>query len=210
MFLQHDVEDQAELWWFGDPCISMLCYCSAVALVLGLGMGGVALLSSASSEVPSSAVWHLTVGSALCILALILVLKQLLSSAVQDMGCVRSQRRIVQLRSGGSLDPSLLLSIGLLLMLGGATLLLCLASSHMLLTGTLLLSCGGTVVLSVVAYRSMNHVWERRERRRRRMRRRVRVYTVARQRSYMWRDSASSQAGLIWVVNNRNKKIVRI
>ncbi|XP_017326992.1 transmembrane protein 125 [Ictalurus punctatus] len=197
MFLQQDVEDQVELWWFGEPCISLLCYTSSVALVLGLGTGGVALLSSAGSAEVSSAVWRLTVGSALCILALVLVLKQLLSSAVQDMGCVRSRRRIVQLRSGGSIDPSLLLAIGLALMLGGATVLLCLASSHMLLTGTLLLSSGGAVVLSVVAYGAMKHVWERRERRRRRIHRRVRVYTVAGQRSHMWRDSASSQAGLI-------------
>lgn len=210
MFLQQDVEDQVELWWFGEPCISLLCYTSSVALVLGLGTGGVVLLSSASTAAQSSAVWRLTVGSALCILALVLVLKQLLSSAVQDMGCVRSRRRIVQLRSGGSVDPSLLLAIGLMLMLGGATVLLFLASSHMLVTGTLLLSCGGAVVLSVVAYGAMKHVWERRERRRRRIRRRVRVYTVAGQRNHMWRDSASSQAGLIWMERNGNEKKLRI
>lgn len=196
-FLQPDVEDQVELWWFGEPCASLLCYASSVVLVLVLGTGGVVLLSSASSAPPSSAVWRLTVGSALCILALVLVLKQLLSSAVQDMGCVRSRRRIVQLRSGGSADPSLLLAVGLALMLAGAAVLLCLGSSHMLLTGTLLLSCGGAVVLSVAAYAVMKYVQERRERRSRRIRRRVRVYTVAAQRSHVWRDSASSQADLI-------------
>lgn len=195
--LQQDVEDQVELWWFGEPCTSLLCYTSSVVLVLGLGTGGVVLLSSASSASSTSAVWRLIMGSALCILALVLVLKQLLSSAVQDMGCVRSRRRIVQLRSGGSVDPSLLLAIGLALMLSGATVLLCLASSHMLLTGTLLLSCGGAVVLSVVAYGALKYAWERRESRRRRIRRRVRVYTVTGQRSQLWRDSASSQAGLI-------------
>ncbi|KAG7329835.1 hypothetical protein KOW79_006057 [Hemibagrus wyckioides] len=168
MFLQQDVEDPVELWWFDEPCISLLCYTSSVALVLGLGSGGVVLLSSASSAEPSSAVWRLIVGSTLCVLALVLVLKQLLSSAVQDMGCVRSRRRIVQLRSGGSADPSLLLAVGLALMLGGGTVLLCLASSHMLLTGSLLLTCGGAVVLSVGAYTAMKYLWERRERRRRR------------------------------------------
>ncbi|KAI5612527.1 hypothetical protein C0J50_4259, partial [Silurus asotus] len=197
MFLQQDVEDQVELWWFGEPCISLLCYISSVALVLGLGTGGVVLLSSASSVEASSAVWRLSVGSALCVLALVLVLKQLLSSAVQDMGCVRSRRRIVQLRSGGDVDPSLLLAVGLALTLGGAAVLLCLASSHMLLTGMLLLSSGGALVLSVVVYVTMKYVWKRRASRRRRIRRRVRVYTVAGRSSHMWRDSASSQAGLI-------------
>ncbi|GAA6077673.1 transmembrane protein 125 [Tachysurus ichikawai] len=197
MFLQQDVEDQVELWWFGEPCVSVLCYTSSVALVLGLGTGGVVLLSSAGSAEPSSAVWRLVVGSTLCILALVLVLKQLLSSAVQDMGCVRSRRRIAQLRSGGSSDPSLLLAVGLALMLGGATVLLCLASSHMLLTGTLLLTCGVVVVLSVAAYATMKYVWEQRERRRRRIRRRVRVYTIGGQTSHVWRDSASSHVGLI-------------
>lgn len=197
LFLRQDAEDPVELWWFGEPCISLLCYTSSVALVLGLGTGGVVLLSSASSSEASSAVWRLTIGSTLCILALVLVLKQLLSSAVQDMGCVRSRQRIVQLRSGGSVDPSLLLAIGLALMLGGATVLLCLASSHMLLAGTLLLSFGGAVVLSVGVYGTMIYVRKQRERRRRRIQRRVRVYTVAGSVGHTWRDSASSQAGLI-------------
>ncbi|XP_062860115.1 transmembrane protein 125 [Trichomycterus rosablanca] len=195
-FLRQQVEMQVEFWWFAEPCMSLLCYSSSVALVLSLGIGGVALLSSASSSAASSAIWRLTVGSALCLLALVLVLKQLLSSAVQDMGCVHNYRRIMQLRSGGSTDPLLMLAVGLALMLCGVTVLLGLGTSDMLLCGMLLLSCGSAVVLSVVVYGVVVYVWGRRERRRR-IPRRVRVYTVSRQRSHMWRDSAFSQAGLI-------------
>lgn len=194
---QREIDMQVEFLWFAQPCMSALCYSSAVALVLSLGIGGVALLSSANSSAASSAIWRLTVGSTLCLLALVLVLKQLLSSAVQDMGCVRSYRRIMQLRSGGSTDPLLMLTVGLALMLCGVTVLLGLGASDMLLCGTLLLSCGSAVVLSVVIYSLVVHIWRRREMRMRRIQRRVRVYTVSRQRSQMWRDSAFSQAGLI-------------
>ncbi|XP_072544502.1 transmembrane protein 125 [Salminus brasiliensis] len=198
-----DAEVPLELWWFGDPCVSLLCYCSSVAVVLGLGLAGVFMLSSAGSATGPSALWRLAVGFTLCLLALTVLLKQLLSSAVQDMGCIRSRRRILQLRSGGSVDPLLLLATGLALMVCGSTLLLVLSRSDTLLSGTVLLSCGGAVVLAVVAYRAVVYVMERRNRRmRRRMvrrrRRRVRVYAVTgQQRSQPWRVSASSQASLI-------------
>lgn len=197
---RRDVEDQVELWWFGDPCVSLLCYCSSVAVVLGLGLAGVLLLSSAGSAAGPSTLWRLAVGSTLCLLALAVLLKQLLSSAVQDMGCIRSRRRILQLRSGGSVDPLLLLATGLALMVCGATLLLALGHTDTLLSGTVLLASGGAVVLSVAAYGAMVYVKEqrrRRVRRRRRRGRRQRVYTVTAQRNQLWRDSASSQASLI-------------
>uniref|UniRef100_A0A3B1JSA1 Transmembrane protein 125b n=1 Tax=Astyanax mexicanus TaxID=7994 RepID=A0A3B1JSA1_ASTMX len=171
--LQHwrrDAEDPVELWWFGDPCVSLLCYCSSVALVLGLGLAGVF---------------------------------QLLSSAVQDMGCIRSRRRILQLRSGGFMDPLLLLATGLALMVCGAALLLGLSRSETLMSGTVLLSGGAAVVLAVVIYGTVVFIKKRRNRRRMRRRRvvrrrrRVRVYTVTGQRSQPWRVSASSQASLI-------------
>ncbi|KAL7879475.1 hypothetical protein SRHO_G00017290 [Serrasalmus rhombeus] len=193
------MEDQVELWWFGDPCISVLCYCTSVTVVLGLGLAGVLLLSSAGSATGPSALWRLAVGSTLCLLALAVLLKQLLSSAVQDMGCIRSRRRILQLRSGGSLDPLLLLATGLALMVCGAALLLALSRSDTLLSGTVLLASGGAVVLGVVAYGTVVYVkeWRRRRTRRRRRGRRVRVYAVTAQRNQPWRDSASSQASLI-------------
>ncbi|KAL6489816.1 hypothetical protein MHYP_G00001610 [Metynnis hypsauchen] len=198
---RRDVEDQVELWWFGDPCISVLCYCTSVTVVLGLGLAGVLLLSSAGSATGPSALWRLAVGSTLCLLALVVLLKQLLSSAVQDMGCIRSRRRILQLRSGGSLDPLLLLATGLALMVCGAALLLALSRSDTLLSGTVLLASGGAVVLGVVAYGTVVYMkeWRRRRTRRRRRRRgrRVRVYAVTAQRNQPWRDSASSQASLI-------------
>uniref|UniRef100_A0A8B9LDM7 Transmembrane protein 125b n=1 Tax=Astyanax mexicanus TaxID=7994 RepID=A0A8B9LDM7_ASTMX len=204
--LQHwrrDAEDPVELWWFGDPCVSLLCYCSSVALVLGLGLAGVFVLSSAGSVTGPSALWRLAVGSTLCLLALAVLLKQLLSSAVQDMGCIRSQRRILQLRSGGFMDPLLLLATGLALMVCGAALLLGLSRSETLMSGTVLLSGGAAVVLAVVIYGTVVFIKKRRNRRRMRRRRvvrrrrRVRVYTVTGQRSQPWRVSASSQASLI-------------
>ncbi|XP_030630639.1 transmembrane protein 125 [Chanos chanos] len=201
LWLQQQVlEEQVELWWFGEPGLSLLCYCSSVGLVLGLGLGGVGLLSTASSAVGSSAVWRLGVGSTLCLLALVVLLKQLLSSAVQDMGCVRSRRRVELLRSGGYADPFLLLFTGLAMVVCGA-MLLGLNWSDMLLSGVVLLSSGGAVVMSVAVYRMVIYIkdWRRRSGRRRRRgrRRRMRVYTVTGQRTQPWRDSASSQASLI-------------
>uniref|UniRef100_A0AAY4AX47 Transmembrane protein 125b n=2 Tax=Denticeps clupeoides TaxID=299321 RepID=A0AAY4AX47_9TELE len=191
------VEEQVEMWWFGEPAVSLLCYCASVALVLGLGLGGVGLLSTAASAVGASAVWRLGVGSALCLLALVVLLKQLLSSAVQDMGCVRSRRRVETLRSGGCLDPALLLAAGLSMSICGATLM-GLSRPDMLVTAVVLLACGGAVTLGVALYCAVAFIRNRERRRQRRRRgRRRRVYTITGQNSQPWRDSASSQASLI-------------
>ncbi|XP_051554126.1 transmembrane protein 125 [Myxocyprinus asiaticus] len=190
------VEDQVELWWFSEPHVSILCYCFSVAMVLGLGSAGVGFLSAASSAVGLSALWRLGVGSTLCLLALVVLLKQLLSSAVQDMGCIRSRRRIEQLRTGGTADPVLLLFTGLALVVCGTTLL-SLTQSDMLLSGVILLATGSAVVLGVMVYGVVVHVQGRRNTRRRRRRQRVRVYTVTGQRNRPWRDSNSSQSNLL-------------
>lgn len=189
------VEEQVELWWFNKPHVSLLCYCFSVAMVLSLGSAGVGLLSTASSAVGPSVLWRLGVGSTLCLLALVVLMKQLLSSAVQDMGCIRSRRRIEQLRSGGTADPVLLLFTGLALVVCGTTLL-SLSESDMMLSGVTLLASGGAVVLGVIAYGVTVYVQGRRNVRRRR-RQRVRVYTVTGQRNRPWRDSTSSQSNLL-------------
>uniref|UniRef100_A0A672T4F6 Transmembrane protein 125b n=2 Tax=Sinocyclocheilus grahami TaxID=75366 RepID=A0A672T4F6_SINGR len=189
------VEEQVELWWFNEPHVSLLCYCFSVAMVLSLGSAGVGLLSTASSAAGPSVLWRLGVGSTLCLLALVVLMKQLLSSAVQDMGCIRSRRRIEQLRSGGAVDPVLLLFTGLALVVCG-TMLLSLTQLDMLLSGVTLLASGGAVVLGVMAYGVMVYVQGRRNTRRRR-RQRVRVYTVTGQRNRPWRDSTSSHSNLL-------------
>ncbi|XP_063076070.1 transmembrane protein 125 [Engraulis encrasicolus] len=194
------LEEQVELWWFGEPRVSLLCYGASVGLVLGLGLGGIGLLSTASSASGRSAAWRLGVGSTLCLLALAVLLKQLLSSAVQDMGCVRSRRRVELLRTGGRMDPALLLAAGVGVAVCGGTLL-GLGEQDMLLSGVVLLACGGTVVLGVGVYSTVA-AWQMRRdvrrRRRRGRRRRVRVYTVSTgPNPQPWRDSASSQASLI-------------
>ncbi|KAK5906941.1 hypothetical protein CesoFtcFv8_004843 [Champsocephalus esox] len=100
--IQHSIlDEQVELWWFRDPGKSLLCYFVAVLLILGCGLGGVGLLSTTTSV---SSEWRLGAGTALCLLALGVLLKQLLSSAVQDMNCIRSRQRINMLKSGGLSD----------------------------------------------------------------------------------------------------------
>ncbi len=193
------VEEQVELWWFNEPHVSLLCYCFSVAMVLSLGSAGVGLLSTASSAAGPLMLWRLGVGSTLCLLALLVLMKQLLSSAVQDMGCIHSRRRIEQLRSGGTVDPVLLLFTGLALLVCGTTLL-CLTQLDMLLSGVTLLASGSAVVLGVMVYGVKVYVQGRRNTRRRRQRR-VRVYTVTGQRNRPWRESASSQSNLVWKKN---------
>ncbi|KTG44099.1 hypothetical protein cypCar_00008031 [Cyprinus carpio] len=93
------------------------------------------------------------------------LMKQLLSSAVQDMGCIHSRRCIEQLRSGGTADPVLLLFTGLALVVCG-TMLLSLTQLDMLHSGVTLLASGGAVVLGVMAYGVMVYVQGRRNIRR--------------------------------------------
>lgn len=212
---RHILEDQVELWWFREPRHSLLCYCASVALVLGLGLGGVGLLSTTTSL---SGEWRLGVGTTLCLLALVVLLKQLLSSAIQDMNCVRSQRRINQLKSGGQVDPALILVVGLALMVCGIVLLCMVTiSSHdsqghdsreMLMSGLVLMAAGGVMALAILGYSGLVYFKKRRaERRRGMMRARrarrlgtqaVRVFSVSGgQISPVRRETSSSRISLI-------------
>uniref|UniRef100_A0A672HS42 Transmembrane protein 125-like n=1 Tax=Salarias fasciatus TaxID=181472 RepID=A0A672HS42_SALFA len=209
---QRVLDDQVELWWFREPRRSLLCYCASVALILGLGLGGVGLLSTTDSL---SGEWRLGVGTTLCLLALAVLLKQLLSSAVQDMNCVRSRRRIEQLKSGGRADPALFLAVGLAVMLCG-TVLICLvvigSKAHdrrdMLASGLVLTAAGAGVTLAVAGYGVLAYLRRRREQRRRRtMRmsrgrragtRAVRVFNVSGGSiSQARRETSSSRTSLI-------------
>ena len=207
------LEDQVELWWFREPRQSLLCYCASVALILGLGLGGVGLLSTTSSL---SGEWRLGVGTTLCLLALVVLLKQLLSSAIQDMNCVHSRRRIEQLKSGGRADPALILAVGLAVMLCG-TVLLCLATlgdqrydgGEMLVSGVVLMAAGAGLALAVLYYSVLGFLKRRREQRRRRRMRNMsrarrlggqaaRVFSVSGgHMSQARRDTASSRISLL-------------
>ncbi|XP_072295440.1 transmembrane protein 125 [Eucyclogobius newberryi] len=158
--IQHSIlEEHVELWWFRDPGKSLLCYSVSILLILGCGLGGVGLLSTTTSV---SSEWRLGAGTALCLLALGVLLKQLLSSAVQDMNCVRSRRRIDMLKSGGLSDLLVLLITGVsLLICGGVLLRLALANhmpkpgkalNDMYISGVVLLVGGGAAVMGVGIY----------------------------------------------------------
>ncbi|KAM4727899.1 transmembrane protein 125 [Anableps anableps] len=209
---QHILEDEVQFWWFREPRRSLFCYCASVVLILGLGLGGVGLLSTTNSL---SVEWRLGVGTTLCLLALAVLLKQLLSSAIQDMNCVHSRRQIEQLRSGGRADPAVILAVGLAVTLCGMVLL-CVATagsrSHdsrdMLVSGAVLMAAGAGMGLAVVGYSVMVHLKRRREQRmRRRLRIRrvrrlggqgVRIFNVSpRQTSQARRDMSTSRTSLI-------------
>ncbi|KAM9790424.1 transmembrane protein 125 [Syngnathus typhle] len=168
------LEEQIELRWFREPRRSLLCYCASVALILILGLGGVGFLWAAGPDV--SGEWRLGVGAALCLLSLALLLKQLVSSAVQDMNCIHSQRRIDQLKSGGRADPALILIVGLAVTLCG-TVLLCAgaiggrgddAGGGMLLSGLALVATGLGTIMALAGYAALVYLKKRRERARRR------------------------------------------
>ncbi|MEQ2174428.1 hypothetical protein GOODEAATRI_007915 [Goodea atripinnis] len=209
---QHGLEDEVQFWWFREPRRSLFCYCASVALILGLGLGGVGLLYTTNSL---SVEWRLGVGTTLCLLALAVLLKQLLSSAIQDMNCVHSRRQIEQLRSGGRADPALILVVGLAVMLCGVVLL-CVAtigshshdSREMVVSGGVLMAAGASMGLAVVGYSVMMRLKRRREQRmRRRLRIRrarrlggqaVRVFSVSpQQMSQARRDTSTSRTSLI-------------
>ncbi|KAK5859547.1 hypothetical protein PBY51_021099 [Eleginops maclovinus] len=206
------LEDQVELWWFREPRRSLLCYLASVALIMGLGLGGVGLLSTTTSL---SGEWRLWVGTTLCLLALAVLLKLLLSSAIQDMNCVHSWRRIDQLKSGGRADPALILAVGMAVMICG-TVLLCMATigtqSHdnkeMFVSSLVLMAAGAGMVLAVVTYNMVLYFERRRDQRRRiRMRmnrartlgsRTVRVFSVSgAQMGPARRETSSSRTSLI-------------
>nr|XP_057923786.1 transmembrane protein 125 [Doryrhamphus excisus] len=166
------MEDQVDLWWFKDPRHSLMCYCASVALILGLGLGGVCLLSTITTSISNE--WRLGVGTTLCLLSLAVLLKQLLSSAIQDMNCVHSRRQIEQLKSGGQADPALILVVGVAVILCG-TVLLCVTtisnkgedSVEMLVSGLVLMAAGLGMALAVVGYGVLVYFKRRREQTRR-------------------------------------------
>lgn len=204
--IQHSIlEEQVELWWFREPGKSLLCYCVAVLLILGCGLGGVGLLSTTTSV---SSEWRLGAGTALCLLALGVLLKQLLSSAVQDMNCVRSRQRINMLKSGGLSDVLVVLITGLSLLICGAVLLhLALANdmpkpgqalNDMYISGVVLLAGGGTAVFGVAVYSAAVVLLERTRHGQRLMDRVVNIFTVSGHMDHRARrETTSSMANLI-------------
>ncbi|XP_074077755.1 transmembrane protein 125 [Macrotis lagotis] len=113
------LEDHVELWWSQEPRRAALCFSVAVGLVAGCGAGGVALLYSTNSR---SGEWRLAMGTVLCLLALLVLVKQLLGSAVQDMNCIRQPQHVALLRSGGGTDSLVVLVSGLVLLVSGLVL----------------------------------------------------------------------------------------
>ncbi|XP_067846097.1 transmembrane protein 125 [Heptranchias perlo] len=155
---QSILEDQVELWWFQDLKRSILCYSVAVVLILGTGLGGIILLSTATSK---SSEWRLGVGTVLCLLALVILLKQLLSSAIQDMNCVRNRTQINKLRSGGFIDYLIILIAGFIILTCGYVLIILANSdprlsgrnwSDMLIAGVAITLAGSIILLSLLVY----------------------------------------------------------
>lgn len=204
--IQHNIlEEQVELWWFRDPRKSLFCYCVAVLLILGCGLGGVGLLSTTTSV---SSEWRLGTGSALCLLALGILLKQLLSSAVQDMNCIRNRQRINMLKSGGLSDLLVVLITGLLLLIcGGVLLHLALvhhmpkpgqALNDMYISGVVLLTGGGAAVVGVGIYSVVVVLMERTRHGRRLVDRVLNIFTVSGHMDHRARrETTSSLANLI-------------
>uniref|UniRef100_A0A669D7V8 Transmembrane protein 125 n=1 Tax=Oreochromis niloticus TaxID=8128 RepID=A0A669D7V8_ORENI len=191
--IQHSIlEEQVELWWFRDPGKSVLCYCVAVILILGCGLGGVGLLSTTTSV---SSEWRLGTGTALCLLALGVLLKQLLSSAVQDMNCVRSRQRIDMLKSGGLSDLLVVLITGLSLLICGGVLL---PLNDMYISGVVLLAGGGAAVVGVGIYSVVVILLERTRHGRRFVDRVLHIFTVSGHMDrHARRETTSSLANLI-------------
>lgn len=148
--------EQVELWWSQQPRRSLLCFSVAVGLVAGCGAGGVALLSSTSSR---SGEWRLATGTVLCLLALLVLVKQLMSSAVQDMNCIRQAHHVALLRSGGGADALVVLLSGLVLLVTGLTLAGLAAApaparplAAMLSVGIALAALGSLLLLGLLLY----------------------------------------------------------
>ncbi|XP_012504386.1 PREDICTED: transmembrane protein 125 [Propithecus coquereli] len=148
--------EQVELWWSQQPRRSALCFAVAVCLVAGCGAGGVVLLSSTSSR---SGEWRLATGTVLCLLALLVLVKQLMSSAVQDMNCIRQAHHVALLRSGGGADALVVLLSGLVLLVTGLTLAGLAAApaparplAAMLSVGIALAALGSLLLLGLLLY----------------------------------------------------------
>lgn len=146
--------EQVELWWSQQPRRSALCFAVAVGLVAGCGAGGVVLLASTSSR---SGEWRLAVGTVLCLLALLVLVKQLMSSAMQDMNCIRQPHHVALLRSGGGADALVVLLSGLVLLVTGLTLAGLAAAparplAVMLSVGIALAASGSLLLLGLLLY----------------------------------------------------------
>lgn len=204
--IQHGIlEEQVELWWFRDPVRSLLCYTVAVFLILGCGLGGVGLLSTTTSV---SSEWRLGAGTALCLLALGILLKQLLSSAVQDMNCIRSRQRIDMLKSGGLSDLLVVFTTGVLLLICGGVLLHLALVNHMpkpgqalndmYISGVVLLTGGGAAVVGVGIHALVVVLLERTRHGRRLVDRVLNIFTVSGRMNRQARgETTSSLANLI-------------
>ncbi|XP_077134236.1 transmembrane protein 125 [Ranitomeya variabilis] len=114
------LEEHTDLWWSREPVKSIVCYCFSVLLILACGIGGIVLLSTTTSR---SGEWRLAVGATLCILALLILLKQLLSSAIQDMQCLNRRDHINMLKSGGLSDVVVFLVSSIIVLICGVCLL---------------------------------------------------------------------------------------
>ncbi|XP_051855934.1 transmembrane protein 125 [Antechinus flavipes] len=160
------LEEYVELWWSQEPRRAALCFSVAVGLVAGCGAGGVALLYSTSSR---SGEWRLAMGTVLCLLALMVLVKQLLGSAVQDMNCIRQPQHVALLRSGGGTDSLVVLVSGLVLLVSGLVLVSLAASptaspgpspsparplAAMLTAGIVLGVVGALLLLGVLLYQA--------------------------------------------------------
>uniref|UniRef100_U3EQD1 Transmembrane protein 125 n=2 Tax=Micrurus TaxID=8634 RepID=U3EQD1_MICFL len=153
------LEEHVELWWFQEPKKSLICYGVAVALIIACGVGGIALLYSTSSR---SGEWRLAVGTTLCLLALLVLLKQLLSSAIQDMNCIRRREQVELLKSGGASDCAVLLLTALVLLVCGTVLTALSTTSvstnpprpfaSMFISGIVLTAAGAIILLSLLFY----------------------------------------------------------
>ncbi|XP_078074912.1 transmembrane protein 125-like [Mustelus asterias] len=155
---QSILEDQMELWWFQDTKRSILCYSVALVLILGTGVGGIVLISTATDK---SGEWRLGVGIFLCLLTLVILFKHLMTSAIQDMNCVRSRAQIDRLRSGGLIDYLVILFTGFVILTSGYVLII-LANADpypvggpwndMLIAGVILTVAGSIILISLFIY----------------------------------------------------------
>ncbi|XP_030647363.1 transmembrane protein 125 [Chanos chanos] len=201
---QNLLEEQVELWWFREPRKALLCDCVSVLLILGCGLGGIVLLSTTTSL---SSEWRLGTGSALCLLALAILLKQLMSSAVQDMNCVRSRRRIDMLKSGGLSDVLVVLLTGVSLLICGAVLLHVSLTYHMpkpgqalndmYISGVVLLVGGGVTVSGVGLYSAVVFLLEMTGQGQRLRERAIGIFTISGRMRPARRETTSSLAHLI-------------
>ncbi|NXY91934.1 TM125 protein, partial [Alcedo cyanopectus] len=96
------------------------------------------------------------------LLALLVLLKQLLSSAIQDMNCIRSRDQIELLKSGGFSDCLVLLLSSLVLLVCGVVLTVLSTTTmqlsparplaSMFTSGVVLLSAGSAILLCLLLY----------------------------------------------------------